>query len=218
MQDISNYDFIVIGAGLTGSIIARKLAENSKRVLVVERRPFIGGNLFDYKNKDNITIQKYGPHTFHTNSDEVIEFVTKFSKFDEYHLKCEVNIDGIITPSPFNFKTIDQFYPKEQAGVLKAKLIDQFPDGKATVLELLNSKDADVLQYAQFLFEKDYSQYTSKQWGIPPDEVDPSVLKRVPVEFSYKDWYFYDKFEGIPHNGFTSFIENILSHPSMFSW
>ena len=215
MIDISKYDYIVIGAGLTGSIVARKLAENNKKVLVVERRPYIGGNLYDYKNENGITVQKYGPHTFHTNSDEVINFVTRFSKFDEYHLRCEVNIDGIITPSPFNFKTIDQFYSNKQAFVLKEKLASQYPEGKATVLELLNSKDSDILQYAKFLFEKDYSLYTSKQWGISPDEVDPSVLKRVPVEFSYKDWYFYDEFEGIPHDGFTNFVKNILKHPNI---
>ena len=205
------YDYVIIGAGLSAAVSARMLADAGYKILIVERRNHLGGNLFDEKNEDGILVQKYGPHTFHTNNDRVINFVTKYAEFEEYHLKCEVNIDGVITPSPFNFKTIDQFYDSNNAKKLKDKLNDAYPLGKATVLELLDSKDKDIKEYADFLFEKDYSLYTSKQWGISPNEVDPSVLKRVPVEFSYKDWYFYDKFEGIPKGGFMQFINNMLN-------
>ena len=209
------YDYVIVGAGLSALVIARCLADDGKKILILERRNHLGGNLYDFKNEDGIIVQKYGPHTFHTNNDRVIEFVTKYAKFQEYHLRCEVNIDGTITPSPFNFKTIDQFYSKEEAVKLKNKLSTLYPQGKATVVELLESEDKDVRDYANFLFEKDYSLYTSKQWGISPTEVDPSVLKRVPVEFSYKDWYFYDKFEGIPEGGFMSFLNNLLNSPNI---
>ena len=209
------YDYVIVGAGLSSAVIARSLADDDKKILILERRNHLGGNLYDSLNEDGIIVQKYGPHTFHTNNDRVIDFVTKYAKFKEYHLRCEVNIDGIITPSPFNFKTIDQFYEKDKATLLKEKLSTLYPQGKATVVELLESKDKDVSNYAKFLFEKDYSLYTSKQWGISPKEVDPSVLKRVPVEFSYKDWYFYDKFEGIPEGGFMVFINNLLDSPNI---
>ena len=205
------YDYVIIGAGLSACVSARLLADEGYKILIVERRNHLGGNLFDEKNEDGIIVQKYGPHTFHTNNDKVIDFVTKYADFEEYHLRCEVNIDGTITPSPFNFKTIDQFCDATEAKALKEKLKVSFPLGKATVLELLDSKDKDIKEYADFLFKKDYSLYTSKQWGISPNEVDPSVLKRVPVEFSYKDWYFYDKFEGIPKGGFMTLINNMLN-------
>lgn len=209
------YDYVIVGAGLSAAVVARCLANDGKKILIVERRNHLGGNLFDEKNEDGIIVQKYGPHTFHTNSDEVIEFVTKYAEFEEYHLKCEVSMINKITPSPFNFKTIDQFYDKDKADMLKNKLLSNYPKGKTTVVELLESKDKDIAEYANFLFENDYSLYTSKQWGISPKEVDQSVLKRVPVEFSYKDWYFYDKFEGIPKGGFMSLMNNLLNSPNI---
>lgn len=212
---MKKYDYLIVGAGLSGSVIARKLAENGKKCLIVERRNHLGGNIYDYKNEDGILIQKYGPHSFHSNIDEVIEFVTKYCGFNEYHIKCQVSMEGKVTPSPFNFKTIDQFYNKDYAEMLKNKLLSAYPNGKATVVELLENKDTDIKKYAQFLFDKDYSQYTSKQWGIEASEVDPSVLKRVPVLFSYNDCYFDDKFEGLPKGGFMSLINALLNHPNI---
>lgn len=206
-----NYDFVIVGAGLSGCVLARQLADHGKKILIIEKRNHIGGNLFDYLNDDGIIIQKYGPHTFHTNNDDVINFIMKYAKWDDYSLKCEAVIKGISTPSPFNFKTIDQFYSVEKAAVLKEKLFKNFGNSKTTILQLLDSKDDFIKEYANFLYENDYSLYTSKQWGILPTKVDKSVLKRVPVEFSYKDKYFYDKFEAIPSGGFTNFINNLLN-------
>ena len=207
-------DVFIVGAGLAGSILARKLAEKGHHILVVERRPHIGGNLYD-EIDNGILYQRYGPHTFHTNNDYVISFVNKFAKFLEYHLKCETMIKNTLTPSPFNFETIDQFYDQNKGNALKGKLLIKYPEKRATILELLNDEDEDICSYARFLFSNDYSLYTSKQWGIKPEEVDSSVLRRVPVEFSYKDQYFYDKFEGVPKGGFTKFVENILRHPNI---
>ncbi len=204
------YDYIVIGGGLSASVVARRLADASNKILIVERRNRLGGNLFDETNEDGILVQRYGPHTFHTNNDDVIAFITKYADFEPYNMRCEANLDGVVTPSPFNFKTIDQLYDEERASLLKDKLTKAYPAGHATVVELLESKDDDVKNYAQTLFDKDYSLYTSKQWGISPCEVDPSVLKRVPVEFSYYDRYFYDKFEALPKGGFMTLINNLL--------
>ena len=215
MIDLSEYEYIVVGAGLTGSTVARILADNNKKVLVVEKRNTVGGNLFDYVSDCGLIVQKYGPHTFHTNNKHIVEFIKRFADFKEHHTKCEVFIDGVFTPSPFNFKTIDQFYPEFKAKVLKQKLLNKYRSEKATILELLNDKDEDIYNFASFLFAKDYSLYTSKQWGISPDKVSPEVLKRVPVYFSYKDWYFYDDFEAIPIGGFTKFIKRMLDHENI---
>lgn len=213
---MNNYDVIVVGSGFSGSIIANRLAvEKNKKVLVIEKREHIGGNMYDYTDDKGIRIQKYGPHTFHTNIDKVYEFLTQFCHLKNYKLKCEAMIDGIATPSPFNFKTIEQFYSIEEAEKLKKKLLDTYGDTQATVLEMLESEENDIKSYADFLFEKDYSLYTAKQWGKKPEEIDPSILRRVPVIFSYRDTYFNDKYEGIPEEGFTKVFEKMLDHENI---
>lgn len=206
-------DIIVVGSGFAGSIIARLFAEEGKKVRLIERRNHIAGNMYDFVSEDGIRIQKYGPHTFHTNMEHVYNYVNQFCDLEKYHLKCEAVIKGNSTPSPFNFKTIDQYYSAEEAEKLKRKLVAKYGNESATVLEMLNSHDEDIKGYAQFLFENDYSKYTAKQWGVKPEEIDPSVLKRVPIVFNYKDTYFYDKYEALPKNGFTNLFQNILSHP-----
>lgn len=202
---------------MAGGILARKLAENNKkRILIVERRDHIAGNTFDFTDEHGVKVQKYGPHVLHTSNDEVYEYITQFCNPIEYRTRCEVVIDGINTPSPFNFRTIDQFYPDNQAANLKKKLLKYYDNRPSvTVVEMLESKDKDIKQYAQFLFDKDYKLYTAKQWNLKPDEIDPSVLKRVPIILSYGDTYFYDKYEFMPEGGFTAMYERIISHPNI---
>lgn len=211
------YDYIIVGAGLAGSIIARKLAEeNDKKVLVVERREHIAGNLYDFYNEHGIRVQKYGPHVFHTNSDRAYKFICNYCETEDYRTRCEVVIDGISTPSPFNFKTIDQFYTQDEARELKLRLKSYYNNAsEATVVDMLNSEDECIRQYTQFLYEKDYKPYTAKQWNLSPEDIDPSVLKRVPIVFSYRDTYFDDKYEFMPKNGFKDMVWNILNHKNI---
>lgn len=208
-------EVVIIGSGFAGSIMARLFADDNKKVKLYEKRNHIAGNMYDYIDENGIRIQKYGPHTFHTNNKEVYEFISKFCKMEKYRLKCEAVIDNEPTPSPFNFKTIDQFYGKEDATRLKNKLLDYYGRESATVLEMLNCDETIIREYAEFLFKKDYSLYTAKQWGKKPEEIDPSVLERVPVVFNYNDTYFYDEYEAIPENGFTEIFENMLNHPNI---
>lgn len=211
------YDYIIVGAGLAGGILARKLAEeHNKKILIVERRDHIAGNTYDFNDKHGVKVQKYGPHVLHTNNDEVYQYIIQFCDPIDYRTKCEAVIDGISTPSPFNFKTVDQFYSEEEATILKAKLLEYY-DTKAsiTVVEMLGAKDDDIREFAKFLFEKDYKLYTAKQWNLQPEEIDPSVLKRVPIVLSYGDTYFYDKYEFMPKDGFVSLYENIISYPGI---
>lgn len=210
------YDYVVAGAGLSGAVSARILAEKGNKVLVLERRPFVAGNLYDERNEFGLLIQKYGPHIFHTQFDDVYDFISKYAEWTPFKLQCEVEMCGISTPSPFNFKTIDQFYSQEEASILKEALLSAYPNRETvTIVELLESTDIRIRNYAQFLFEKDYSLYTAKQWGVKPEDIDVSVLKRVPVRLDYKDMYFTDKYECMPVKGFTEFIKNILNHKNI---
>lgn len=210
------YSYVIAGAGLSGSTFARCAAEKGKKVLVVERRNHIGGNLYDETDDSGILIQKYGPHIFHTNNESVYEFVSKYADWKPFKLCCEVELFGKFTPSPFNFKTIDQFYQPDKAKDLKERLKKAYPDrNTVTIVELIESQDPLIKEYAEFLFENDYSLYTAKQWGIKPEEVDVSVLKRVPVRMDYQEMYFTDKYECLPVGGFTAFIENLLNHPNI---
>lgn len=210
------YSYIIAGSGLSGSVYARQMAEKGHRVLVLERRNHIGGNVYDEKDSNGILIHKYGPHIFHTNSDEVYQFITRFADWIPFKLKCEVEMLGKSTPSPFNFKTIDQFYSTEKAALLKDTLKAKYL-GRVTVtiVELLNDENQLIREYANFLFENDYSLYTAKQWGIKPSEIDISVLKRVPVRLDYESMYFTDKYECMPKEGYTSFVEKLMGHKNI---
>ena len=208
---------IIVGCGLTGSVIARHLAEEKHYdVTILERRNHIAGNLYDFVDENGILVQRYGPHIFHTNSESVYEYITRFHKWNPFKLECMVYMNGHFTPSPFNFATIDTFFPAEKAAQIKEHLRSAYPSrDRATIVEMLESTDAVVREYAQFLFDNDYSLYTAKQWGISPSEIDVSVLRRVPVLFSYETGYFKAAHELMPQDGFTSFVRSILDHPNI---
>lgn len=216
MMEIANFDAIVVGCGLTGCVIARHLAEQGKNVVILEKRNHIGGNMFDYTDEHGILVQKYGPHTFHTRKKELYDYMLRFEEWKKYKLTCGAVIDGKCTPTPFNFQTIDDFYSTEEAAELKEHLKAAFPDREtATVVEVMQHPDPIVSGYAKFLFEKDYSLYTAKQWGVSPKEIDPSVLKRVPLRFSYDVGYFDDEFQVMPKHSFTAFFKNLLAHENI---
>lgn len=140
----------------------------------------------------------------------------RFADWTPYYLKCGAVIQGQFTPTPFNFKTIDQFYSMELAFKLKRRLIEYFKGrSNATVVDVLDSSDDIIREYGEFLFKNDYSIYTAKQWGISPDEVDPSILKRVPIRFSYDEGYFDDEFQVMPAISYNDFFKNILNHPNI---
>lgn len=207
---------LVVGCGLTGAVIARNLAERGEKVTIWERRSHIGGNMYDYIDGNGIRVHKYGPHVFHTYDKNLKEYMLRFAKWVDFPITCQVDMLGKQTPSPFNYKTIDDFYPQGEAAALKAALEGNYPGrDKATIVELLQCADEAVRSYANFLFEHDYSLYTAKQWGVSPAEIDPSVLKRVPVLFSYKDGYFDDPWQMVPQQGYTNWFKSLLSHPNI---
>jgi UDP-galactopyranose mutase len=213
---VNHFDVLVIGCGLTGSVMARQLAEQGKKVIIWERRDHIGGNLYDYVDEHGFLVQKYGPHAFHTKKKALYDYLCRFEQWQDYKLTCGAVWDGKYTPTPFNFATIDTFYPTEQAERLKEKLQKAFAGREtATVVEVLEHPDPDIRGYGEYLFQNDYAPYTAKQWGVTPKEIDPSVLKRVPLRFSYGDGYFDDPYQVLPVHSYTAFFQRLLDHPNI---
>lgn len=213
---MKHMDILVVGCGFSGSVIARRLAELGKKVVIWERRDHIAGNMYDYFDEHGILVHKYGPHIFHTTQKHLYDYICKYGEWENYHLTCMAQIDGVFTPTPFNFQTIDDFFIPEKAQEIKAHISKVFPGkSKATVVEMLECEDAVVRGYAEFLFEKDYRPYTAKQWNVPPEEIDPSVLARVPVVFSYNTGYFDDPYQCMPAKGYTEFFNNLLNHDNI---
>lgn len=209
-------DCLIVGAGFVGSVIARELAERGFRVTLWERRNHSAGNMFDYTDSHGILVHKYGPHTFHTNDEALYQYICRYGIWKSYHLCCGAVVDEIETPTPFNFRTIDQFFPQEAASSLKKRLQTAYPHQEViTILEALQSNDAQIRDYAQWLFEKDYAPYTAKQWGLAPDKIAPSVLERVPLRLSYHEGYFSDAYQVMPEDGYTNFFNLMLNHKNI---
>ena len=207
---------LVVGCGLSGAVVARYFAEKGVKVTIWERRSHIAGNMYDYVDKHGILVHKYGPHTFHTNKKELFDYICRFCEWDNFKLTCGAEMDGICTPTPFNFQTIDDFYSVEDAAILKTRLKEAFGERQtAAVVEVLEHPDPLISGYARFLFDKDYSLYTAKQWGVSASEIDPSVLKRVPLRFSYDVGYFDDIYQVMPKISYTNFFENLLNHENI---
>lgn len=208
--------WLIVGTGLSGAAVGRTLAEAGERVRIIDRRDVPGGNMKDHLDPSGIMVQDYGPHTFHTNDRRLMEYMERFQDWDRYELTCGAVWDGSYTPTPFNFTTIDTFFGGEKGEMIKEAFRKGHP-GKATitVTEALSDPDPLIREYAQYLFEKDYRPYSSKQWGRDPSEIDPSVLRRVPLRLSYRDGYFDDEFQVMPATSFTDFFDRILDHPNI---
>ncbi|MBZ7937993.1 UDP-galactopyranose mutase [Campylobacter molothri] len=207
---------LIVGSGLSGAVLARKIAEEKKeKVLIIDRRNHIGGNVYDYKDQEtNITIHKYGPHVFHTSIKEVWDFLSRFTKWHYFYLKPLAFIDGFYTNLPFNINSIYKIFPNSLASSLEKKLIEIYGYNiKVPILKLKENKDSDINFVANYIYEKVFKNYTLKQWGLKPEEIDPNVTARVPIYISRDNGYFQDIYQGIPQDGYTKMIENIVNHP-----
>lgn len=201
---------LIIGAGMTGITLAERFANNGNKVLVIEKRNHIGGNCYDFKNKAGILVHKYGPHIFHTEHKEVFDYLSKFTEWNTYLHKVLGFIDGKYVPIPFNLNTLYELLPK-QAESLGKKLINRFgQDKKVPILDLKSAKDKDSKFLADFIYKKIYLDYSKKQWGKKPEEMDTSVMARVPVLVSRDDRYFQDKYQGMPKKGYTEMFRRML--------
>jgi len=210
-------DYIVIGSGLAGAVISQQIATKlDKKVLIVEKRNHIGGNCYDFKDENNILVHKYGPHLFHTNDKEVVNYLSNFTSWDIYNHEVLAYIDGKKVPIPFNFNTLYEVFPKQKAKILEKKLLENFEyNSKISILELKKSKDKDLLFLANFIYEKIFVNYTAKQWDMKLEDMSSVVATRVPVFIGCDNRYFNDKYQMVPKNGYTKMIENMLNHKNI---
>lgn len=205
------YDFLIVGAGFAGSVIAERLARKfNKRVLICDRRNHIGGNAYDYYNEAGILVHKYGPHIFHTNSAEVFEYLSHFTKWRLYEHQVLASVDGKLVPIPINRTTVNLLYDLKLQTDAE---VDAFFEERAERREpVRTSEDVVVARVGRDLYEKMFRGYTNKQWGLDPSELDASVTSRIPVRTNTDDRYFTDAFQSMPLNGYTRMFENMLDH------
>lgn len=211
------FDYIVVGAGLAGCVMAERIATVlDKKVLIIEKRNHAGGNCYDHYDENGILVHKYGPHIFHTNIEEVWSYLSQFTDWYNYQHHVLGFIDGKNVPIPFNLNTLHKLLPESQAKSLEEKLIKKFDlNTKIPILELKKLDDEDLKFLAEFIYKKVFLNYTQKQWGLTPEELDPSVTERVPVYLSKDNRYFQDKYQGLPKNGYYKLFQKMLKNSNI---
>ena len=207
------FDYLIVGAGFAGSVIAERLAAGSnKKVLLCDKRSHIGGNAYDHYDDAGILVHRYGPHIFHTNSREVFEYLSRFTEWRPYQHRVRAAVDGQILPIPINLDTINALYGLN----LTSFELDSFFQKVAEPCEhVRTSEDVVVSKVGRELYEKFFRNYTRKQWGLDPSELDASVTSRVPTRTNRDDRYFTDAYQAMPLHGYTRMFENMLDHPNI---
>jgi UDP-galactopyranose mutase len=211
--DRSVFDYLIVGAGYSGSVLAERLARGSgKKVLLIDRRLHIAGNAYDHYDEHGLLVHKYGPHIFHTNSREVFTYLSQFTRWRPYEHRVRASVDGMLVPMPINLDTINQLYGLN----LTSFEIEKFFESIAEPREVIRtSEDVVVSKIGRQLYEKFFRNYTRKQWDLDPSELDSSVTSRVPIRLNRDDRYFTDVYQAMPLHGYTRMFENLLDHPNI---
>ena len=209
-----HFDHLIVGAGFAGSVLAERLAADAgRRVLLIDRRPHVGGNAFDVHDDAGVLIHRYGPHIFHTNSDEIVRHLSRFTSWRTYEHKVLASVDGQLVPIPINRTTINKLYGLDLR--TDAQAADFLASRAEPVEKIRTSEDVVVSAVGRELYEKFFQGYTRKQWGIDPSGLDKAVTSRVPTRTNTDDRYFNDSFQAMPKLGFTRMFENMLDHDNI---
>jgi UDP-galactopyranose mutase len=207
------FDYMVVGAGFAGSVMAERLASvYGKKVLVVEKRPHIAGNAYDHYNDDGLLVHKYGPHIFHTNSQDVFDYLSRFTEWRPYQHRVLASVDGQLMPIPINLTTINQYFGLNLTAFDVEAFLQKLAEKRDTIK---TSEDVIITKVGRELYEKFFKNYTRKQWGLDPSELDSTVIARIPVRSNRDDRYFSDKYQVMPKHGYTRMFEKMLDHPNI---
>lgn len=208
------YDIIIIGAGISGCVLAERYANvMGKKVLVIEKREHIAGNCYDYYNEDGILVSKYGAHLFHTNYEDVWKYVNKFSNWYFYEHRVLSSVDGKLVPVPVNIKTVNELFGLKLS--TEKEMDDWLEENTEKIQNAKNSEESALKRVGRVLYEKMFKNYTKKQWDMYPEELEPQVMERIPVRNNFDDRYFSDKYQYLPEGGYTKMFEKILSNPNI---
>ena len=206
----TNMNFLIVGAGFTGAVIGRKLAIEGHQITIIDQRSHIAGNCFTERDKNtNVMEHVYGPHIFHTSDEEVWKYINQFGEFVPYINRVKTTYNDQVYSLPINLHTINQFYKTNFNPLEAKKWIDSIAD--KSIDEPQNFEEQALKFIGKDLYEAFFKGYTKKQWGVNPTELPASILKRLPVRFNYDDNYFSHKYQGIPKDGYTPIVANILN-------
>ena len=206
-------DYLIVGAGFAGSVLAERLARGAgKSVVICDRRSHIGGNAYDHYDAAGILVHTYGPHIFHTNSKDIFDYLSRFTAWRKYEHRVLASVDGKLLPVPINLDTINKFYNRNFTESEAAEFLTSVAEPRQC---LRTSEDVVVSKVGRELYEKFFRGYTRKQWGVDPSELEAQVTARIPVRTNRDDRYFSDQFQFMPKHGYTRLFENLLDHPKI---
>jgi UDP-galactopyranose mutase len=206
------YDYLIVGAGYAGSVLAERLAsQHAARILLIDRRPHIGGNAYDEKNAAGILYHKYGPHIFHTNSEQVVDYLSQFTEWRPYEHRVLARVRDQLVPIPINRTTLNRLFGLDLASDDQAA--DYLASRAEPVADIRTSEDVVVNAVGRELYELFFRGYTRKQWGLDPSDLDKQVTSRIPTRTNTDDRYFTDTFQAMPRHGYTAMFERMLDHP-----
>jgi UDP-galactopyranose mutase len=211
------FDWLIVGAGFTGCVIAERIASQlNQRALVIERRDHVGGNAYDYRDEHGILVHRYGPHIFHTNDAAVWQYLSQFTSWLPYEHRVLACVEGKNVPVPFNLNALHALFPMSLADQLEALLLQEYGPGvNIPILKLKENRNPKIRKLSEYIYENLFYGYTLKQWGLTPEQLGPSVTGRVPVRISRDDRYFQDRYQGMPSEGYTAMFNRMLAHPNI---
>jgi UDP-galactopyranose mutase len=208
------YDYLIVGAGYAGSVLAERLAsQHDARILLIDRRPHIGGNAYDEPNEAGILYHKYGPHIFHTNSEQVVDYLSQFTEWRPYEHRVLAMVRDKLVPIPINRTTLNELFDLDLQTDEEAA--DYLASRAEPVEDIKTSEDVVINAVGRELYELFFQGYTRKQWGLDPSELDKLVTARIPTRTNTDDRYFTDTFQAMPRDGYTAMFRNILDHPNI---
>ena len=206
------FDDLIVGAGFAGGVLAERLANMGRKVLIVDKRAHIGGNAFDKFDDAGILIHPYGPHIFHTNSSEVFDYLSRFTAWRPYQHRVLASVDGQELPIPINLDTVNRMYNLNLSSFELEAFFERVAEKRE---KILTSEDVVIAKVGRELYEKFFRGYTRKQWALDPSELDASVTARVPTRTNRDDRYFTDTYQAMPLHGYTRMFEKMLAHPNI---